>query len=57
MHQFGALPAYAAADDEAVSVLVAGNVVLWDEISTADPKPWKLEVFDAARRWARHRGL
>lgn len=52
-----ALPAYATGEEEAVSVLVAGNVALWDEISTADPRPWKLEVFDAASRWARHRGL
>jgi hypothetical protein len=51
------LPMYATAEDEAVSALVAGNVALWDEISTADPTPWKLEVFGAARRWARHRGL
>ncbi|WP_432839840.1 hypothetical protein [Dactylosporangium sp. CA-092794] len=51
------LPAYATADEEAVSTLVAANVALWDEISTADPKPWKLEVFAAARRWAQHRGL
>ncbi|GAB3836230.1 hypothetical protein GCM10027610_036110 [Dactylosporangium cerinum] len=53
----GPLPAYATADEQAVSALVAGNVALWDEISAADPKPWKLEVYDAANRWAQYRGL
>jgi len=52
-----AMPAYATANEEAVSALVAGNVALWNEISTADPKPWKVEVFDAASRWAQYRGL
>jgi hypothetical protein len=28
-----------------------------DRLLTADPKPWKLEVFDAANRWAQHRGV
>ncbi|MFI5915782.1 hypothetical protein [Dactylosporangium sp. NPDC051541] len=51
------VPTYATAADEAVSTLVAGNVAVWDEIASADPKPWKLDVFDAARRWAHHRGL
>jgi hypothetical protein len=53
----GTLPAYATAGEEAVSALVAANVAVWDEVSSADPKPWKSEVFDAARRWAHHRGL
>jgi hypothetical protein len=51
------LAAYAAAADDAVSVLVAANVAIWTEISSADPQPWKTEVTDAARRWAQHRGL
>jgi hypothetical protein len=51
------VPAYATTGEEAVSALVAANVALWAEISSADPEPWKLEVFDAARRWAQHRGL
>ncbi|MEV4414025.1 hypothetical protein [Catellatospora sp. NPDC049609] len=51
------LPAYASASEDAVSTLVAAHVALWDEISAADPQPWKGEVADAARRWAAHRGL
>ncbi|WP_034593850.1 hypothetical protein [Hamadaea tsunoensis] len=51
------LPAYATAHDDAISVLVAANVAIWEEITAADPQPWKAEVRDAARRWAAHRGL
>jgi hypothetical protein len=52
-----AMPACATAGEEAVSARVAGNVALWDEISSADPGPWMLEAFDAANRWAQYRGI
>jgi hypothetical protein len=51
------VPAFAAADDEAVSAFVAANAAIWTEISQADPQPWKAEVADASYRWAEHRGL
>jgi hypothetical protein len=52
-----ALPAYSAADDEAVSTFVDAVCRMWHEISAADPQPWKREIAAAAQRWAAHRRL
>jgi hypothetical protein len=51
------LPAYAAANEEAISTFVAAAAGLWREISDADPQPWKAQVATAAHRWAQYRGL
>ncbi|MBV1849351.1 hypothetical protein [Catellatospora tritici] len=50
-------PAFAAVTDQAISTFVTATRSLWAEISAADPQQWKIEVAEAARTWAEHRGI
>jgi hypothetical protein len=50
-------PAYAGADEKAVSVFVGAAWALWRDISESSAEPWKREVAEAAARWAAHRRL
>jgi thiamine kinase-like enzyme len=50
-------PAFADADQKAVSVFVDAARALWRDISESSAELWKREVADAAGRWANHRGL
>lgn len=48
-------PAWQAAPPECVDAFVAAGSRMWTEIADADNQPWKRDMDEYAREWARFR--
>jgi hypothetical protein len=49
------VPAWADATPEALNAFTTINATLWEQIATAEPRPWKQRLHNAATTWARYR--
>jgi hypothetical protein len=47
--------AWAEATPEALNAFTTTNATLWGQIATAEPRPWKQRLHNAATSWAKYR--